>query len=60
MPLERRLHDQIGALQQVAQFDQVGADAEVAVIVLVINSILMRCAARSSRLVLRTMPYSST
>ena len=30
MPPERALHDQVGALQQVPELDQVGGDAEVA------------------------------
>jgi hypothetical protein len=54
---QRRAHDQLGAVDQVAQLQQVARDAEVGVVVVdLARSSLMRCSARSSRLVVRTMP----
>ncbi len=49
--------DQRGDFHQIAQFEQVGCDAEVGVVL--VDFFLqqaMRCCARSSRLVVRTMP----
>ena len=51
------LHDQVGGGHQVAQLEQVGGDPEVRVVLLdLLGQQAMRCCARSSRLLVRTMP----